>query len=74
MPQARRQRGPVPSRPFVVAVNGLSVRDVGTAFNVHEAAGRTAIAVIRGEVEVSPGAAPRSQGGKLRRTLDERAL
>lgn len=49
-----------PSRPFVVSVNGLSVRDVGTAFNVHEAAGRTAIAVIRGEVEVSPGAAPRS--------------
>lgn len=48
------------SRPFVVSVDGLSVRDVGTAFDVHEAAGRTIVTVIKGEIEVSPGAAPRS--------------
>lgn len=49
-----------PSRPFIVTASGLTVRDVGTAFNVHEAGGRTVVTVVRGQVEVSPSASPRS--------------
>lgn len=43
------------SRPFLVTVNGLTVRDVGTAFNVRKAGSRADVTVVRGEIEVSPG-------------------
>lgn len=50
-----------PARPFILTVNGLTVRDVGTAFNVHSACGRTVVTVVRGEVEVSQGPAARGR-------------
>ncbi len=51
-----------PSRPFLVTVNGLTVRDVGTAFNVRKAGSRANVTVVRGEIEVSPSSAPASRG------------
>ncbi len=51
-----------PSRPFLVTVNGLTVRDVGTAFNVRKADSRANVTVVRGEIEVSPSSAAASRG------------
>ncbi len=51
-----------PSRPFLVTVNGLTVRDVGTAFNVRKAGSRANVTVVRGEIEVSPGSGAASRG------------
>ena len=49
------------ARPFVVHVGSLSVRAVGTAFDVRKAASRIAVTVSEGVVEVSgagPGGSP----------------
>jgi transmembrane sensor len=40
------------ARPFVVTAGGVSVRAVGTAFNVRIAAGAVEVIVVEGEVEV----------------------
>lgn len=40
------------ARPFILAVNHLTIRDVGTAFNVRDAGSRTVITVVRGALEV----------------------
>ncbi len=44
-----------PARPFVLRVNDLLVRDVGTAFNIHDADGRTVVTVVRGAIDVVSG-------------------
>jgi len=44
-----------PARPFVLRVNDLLIRDVGTAFNIHDADGRTVVTVVRGAIDVVPG-------------------
>jgi transmembrane sensor len=50
-----------PARPFILSVNGLLIRDVGTAFNIRDANGRTVVTVVKGAIDVvsgspSPGA------------------
>lgn len=44
-----------PARPFTLSVNGLLIRDVGTAFNIRDADGRTVVTVIRGAIDVVSG-------------------
>lgn len=46
------------ARPFVVAAGGVSVRAVGTAFNVQLAAGAVDVLVVEGKVEVTRATAP----------------
>ena len=46
-----------PARPFVLRVNGLLIRDVGTAFNIHDADGRTVVTVVSGAIDVLAGKA-----------------
>jgi transmembrane sensor len=41
------------SRPFVVAAGNISVRDIGTAFDVRRTGDRVTIAVTQGRVEIS---------------------
>lgn len=41
-----------PSRPFILTVNNLTIRDVGTAFNIRDAGTRTVVTVVRGSLEV----------------------
>jgi transmembrane sensor len=53
------------SRPFVVAAGDISVRDIGTAFDVRRTGERVTIAVTEGRVEIldthlKPGEAPRT--------------
>lgn len=43
---------PDPQRPFVVRAGGITVRALGTAFNVRTGASRTVITVTEGRVEV----------------------
>lgn len=45
------------ARPFIVSVNGVSVRAVGTAFNVRLAASAVEVLVTEGRVAVQPAAA-----------------
>jgi len=49
-----------PLRPFVLSVNDLVIRDVGTAFNIRDADGRTVVTVVKGAIDVLPG--PPSSG------------
>lgn len=49
------------SRPFIVAANGAEIRDVGTAFVVHSDGGGVRVVVTEGVVELTAGAAPRTQ-------------
>ncbi len=42
-----------PSRPFLVAVGDVDVRDIGTVFNILHEAGRTVVTVAEGRVAVS---------------------
>jgi transmembrane sensor len=44
-------------RPFEVAAGDLTVRDIGTAFDVRRTDGRVAVAVTRGKVRIAAGAA-----------------
>lgn len=44
-----------PARPFTLSVNGLLIRDVGTAFNIRDADGRTVVTVIKGAIDVVAG-------------------
>ncbi len=46
------------ARPFTVAAGGVSVRAVGTAFNVRRAGKGIDVLVVEGKVEFSQGAAP----------------
>jgi len=64
------------ARPFVLSVNGALVRDVGTAFNIHDADGHTVVTVVKGAIDVvsdasSPGGIPKM--GALRVTAGEQA-
>ena len=40
------------ARPFILTVNHLTIRDVGTAFNIRDAGPRTVVTVVRGSLEV----------------------
>ena len=40
------------ARPFILTVNDLIIRDVGTAFNIRDAGSRTVVTVVRGSLEV----------------------
>jgi transmembrane sensor len=44
-----------PARPFILSVNDVLIRDVGTAFNIRDADGQTMVTVIKGAIEVVPG-------------------
>jgi len=49
------------ARPFVVSVNGATIRDVGTAFGVHaDSTGGVRVAVTSGTVELKPTVATQS--------------
>lgn len=54
-------------QPFIVRSQGVSVRDIGTVFNVRSDSRGVAVAVVEGEVEVSSQAsrARRMQAGQL---------
>ena len=56
--EAHFQVAPNAARPFVVMAAGVSVRAVGTAFNVRLAAGAVDVLVVEGKVEVARGALP----------------
>jgi transmembrane sensor len=45
-------------RPFTVHVNGLTVTDVGTAFDVRMGPSNTVVTVSEGRVNIAPGATP----------------
>ena len=53
------------SRPFILTVNHLTIRDVGTAFNIRDAGARTAITVVRGSLEVVSEPTPGRTHGAL---------
>lgn len=53
-----------PARPFVLRVNDLLVRDVGTAFNIRDADGRTVVTVVRGAIDVTSGVPLTADSGK----------
>lgn len=53
------------ARPFVVAVNGVDVRAVGTSFNVRVDAQRLEVLVAEGAVEVTSPAAARWEEGAV---------
>jgi len=55
-----------PARPFVLSVNDLLVRDVGTAFNIHDSNGRTVVTVVKGAIDVVSGST--SSGGTAKAT------
>jgi transmembrane sensor len=40
------------ARPFILTVNHLTIRDVGTAFNIRDAGSCTVVTVVRGSLEV----------------------
>jgi transmembrane sensor len=48
------------NRPFLVAAGDVSVRAVGTAFNVRLAVEAVEVLVTHGKVRISPGASPRA--------------
>ena len=59
-----------PGRPFHVHVDGMTIEDIGTQFNVYSRSGPTQISVIEGEVKVfqeSPSGAAPLMGSLLRR-------
>jgi transmembrane sensor len=65
-----------PARPFVLAINDVLIRDVGTAFNVRDADGRTVVTVIKGAIDVVSGSSTPGAAGKptaLRVTAGEQA-
>lgn len=41
-----------PARPFVLSVNGLLIRDVGTVFNIRDGDGHTEVTVVKGAIDV----------------------
>jgi transmembrane sensor len=47
-----------PARPFILSVNDVLIRDVGTAFNIRDADGRTVVTVIKGAIDVESGSRP----------------
>lgn len=51
-------------RPFIVTVDGVSVRAVGTAFNVRSAAGRVVVTVTEGIVDIYRQSARSAPAGK----------
>jgi transmembrane sensor len=51
------------ARPFVVSAGGVSVRAVGTAFNVRFASGAVEVIVVEGRVAVQPPPAGSARGG-----------
>lgn len=53
-----------PARPFILAVNDLLIRDVGTAFNIRDADGRTVVTVVRGALDVVSGDSPPGAAAK----------
>lgn len=64
-----------PARPFTLSVNGLLIRDVGTAFNIRDADGRTVVTVIKGAIDVVSGSSAPGAGkaAALRITAGEQA-
>lgn len=44
-----------PARPFILSVHDVLIRDVGTAFNIRDADGRTMVTVIKGAIDVVSG-------------------
>jgi transmembrane sensor len=52
------------ARPFILSVNGLLIRDVGTTFNIRDADGRTVVTVVKGAIDVVSGAPSSGGGGK----------
>jgi transmembrane sensor len=48
---------PNKARPFIVRVNGLQVRAVGTQFDIREAGARVVVKVIEGKIDISRGVA-----------------
>jgi transmembrane sensor len=52
-------------RPFEVAAGDVTVRDIGTAFDVRRTAGRVAVAVTRGKVRVAAPGVAAARGGAL---------
>jgi transmembrane sensor len=44
-----------PVRPFILSVNDVLIRDVGTAFNIRDADGRTMVTVVKGAIDVVSG-------------------
>jgi transmembrane sensor len=70
-----------PSRPFIVEAAGVSVRAVGTAFNVRVSGQRVEVLVTEGKVEISdsrggatPRLATRPQLGLAERAIISRAV
>jgi transmembrane sensor len=55
------------SRPFVVAAGNVSIRDIGTAFDVRRTGDRVSIAVTQGRVQIADTrmSSGRAQGGAL---------
>jgi transmembrane sensor len=49
-------------RPFVVHVTGLTVTDVGTAFDVRMGPSNTVVTVSEGRVDIAPGASDSARG------------
>jgi len=63
-----------PARPFVLSVNDVLIRDVGTVFNIRDADGRTVVTVVKGAIDVvsgSPSAGGIGQTTALRVTAGE---
>jgi len=58
-----------PARPFVLSVNDVLIRDVGTAFNIRDADGRTMVTVIKGSIDVVSG----GEASTMRVTAGEQA-
>lgn len=64
-----------PARPFVVSAGGVTVRAVGTAFNVRFASGAVEVTVTEGKVTVEPAPSSRRRDAKTDaagRSRDER--
>jgi transmembrane sensor len=63
-----------PQRPFMVTANGVSVKAIGTEFNVNGLSGRTVVTVVEGKVRLSGSASlqntPLSAGQQA--TVDRR--
>lgn len=55
-----------PGRPFILTVNHLIIRDVGTAFNIRESGSRTVVTVVRGSLEVVSDSQSAPTGGGAR--------
>lgn len=53
------------ARPFVLSVNDVLIRDVGTAFNIRDADGRTEVTVVKGAIDVVSSSPPSAGAGTM---------